>query len=152
MTGIPRRATLDDLEVLLEGNLRMAAETESLALDPDVVRAGIAALLEGRQPGRYYLVEVEDRPGQPAAQLLITYEWSDWRNGRVWWIQSVYTWPEVRGQGVFRRLFEAVERDARDAGAVGIRLYVDRSNDTAQQVYRRLGMDGDHYRLFELMF
>ena len=146
---MPRIATLDDLETLVEGNLRIASETESLELDADVVRRGVAAALEGRAAGRYY---IEERDGRPAAQLLITYEWSDWRNGTVWWIQSVYTWPEARGQGAFRRLFEAVEREARAAGAVGLRLYVDRTNTRAQAVYGRLGMDGDHYRVFERMF
>ena len=90
--------------------------------------------------------------GAVVGQLMITTEWSDWRNGAVWWIQSVYVWPEARGLGVFRALYEAVCTRAVSAGAAGVRLYVDTQNIRAQAVYTRLGMNGDHYRVFEAMF
>lgn len=144
-----RLATLDDVETLVEGNLRIAEETESLTLDPDVVRRGVTTVLEGGAAGRYYVVELD---GKVAAQIMLTYEWSDWRNGNVWWIQSVYTWPAARGQGLFRRLFDEVEKAARAEGAVGLRLYVDQTNARAQAIYAKVGMDGEHYRVFEKMF
>lgn len=144
-----RPATLADLEFLVSGNLEMALETEKLTLDEDVVRAGVRALLEGRQPGRYYVAEVD---GFGAGQLLVTFEWSDWRNKVVWWVQSVYTVPETRKKGVYRALYTHVRNEAKAAGAGGLRLYVDTRNTRAQQVYATLGMNGDHYRVFEDMF
>jgi len=83
---------------------------------------------------------------------MITFEWSDWRNRMVWWIQSVYVVPDARGRGVFRALYDALRREAQAAGAGGLRLYVDTTNTRAQAVYRALGMNGDHYRVFEEMF
>jgi ribosomal protein S18 acetylase RimI-like enzyme len=144
-----RPATLTDLEVLVAFNRAMAAETEGLELDPGVVREGVAAVLEGRAPGLYRVVE---DGGEVVGQLLVTFEWSDWRARMVWWIQSVHVEPRARRRGHFRRLHDAVVDEARAAGAAGVRLYVDARNGTAQEVYRRLGMDGDHYRVFERMF
>jgi len=144
-----REATLHDLEALIEGNAAMAVETEHLHLDPSTLRAGVAALLEGRAPGTYRVCEIE---GRVVGQILVTYEWSDWRNRTVWWIQSVYVQPEFRGRGVYRSLYAAVVEAARAAGAAGLRLYVDARNARAQAVYTALGMNGDHYRVFESMF
>ena len=144
-----REATLQDLDALVEGNAAMAVETERLQLDRAVLRAGVAALLEGRAPGTYRVCEVE---GRVVGQILVTYEWSDWRNRTVWWIQSVYVQPEFRGRGVYRHLYAAVVESARVAGAAGLRLYVDARNTRAQAVYTALGMNGDHYRVFESMF
>ena len=144
-----RPARRDDLETLVAGNMAMARETERVRLDAGVLRAGVAAVLEDRAPGAYWVVE-ED--GAVRAQLLLTYEWSDWRNRTVWWIQSVWVEPEWRGRGLFRQLYEAVRDAARAAGAGGLRLYVDASNSRAQAVYTALGMNGDHYRVFEDMF
>jgi ribosomal protein S18 acetylase RimI-like enzyme len=95
---------------------------------------------------------VAERAGRPVGQLLITFEWSDWRNRMVWWIQSVYVVPDARRHGVFRALFDTARREAHAAGAGGLRLYVDVSNTRAQAVYTALGMNGDHYRVFEDMF
>lgn len=144
-----REATSRDLDALLEGNAAMAIETEGLHLDRDTLRAGIAALLEGRAPGTYRVCEID---GRVVGQILVTYEWSDWRNRTVWWIQSVYVQPEFRGRGVYRNLYAAVAGAARAAGAAGLRLYVDARNHRAQAVYAALGMNGDHYRVFEFMF
>jgi ribosomal protein S18 acetylase RimI-like enzyme len=144
-----RRATLADLDVIVAGNLSMAEETENVRLDLAVLRQGVLALLEDRAPGRYWVAE---RLGEVVGQLLITYEWSDWRNRMVWWIQSVHVAPAARRHGVFRALYAFARREARTAGAGGLRLYVDVTNTRAQAVYSALGMNGDHYRVFEEMF
>jgi GNAT superfamily N-acetyltransferase len=144
-----RSARSDDLDALIAGNVALARETESVTLDVDTLREGIRALLEGRAPGKYWVVEQD---GRVVGQLLITFEWSDWRNRMVWWIQSVYVLPDARGAGVFRTLFDATRREAQAAGAGGLRLYVDNTNTKAQNVYAALGMNGNHYRVFEDMF
>ncbi len=144
-----RAATLADLDRLVEGNLAMARETEGLTLDPSVLRAGVEAILSGAAPGFYRVLEEE---GQVVAQLMVTFEWSDWRARTVWWLQSVYVWPHARGRKLFTRLFRALELEAGEAGAAGLRLYVDERNARAREVYRALGMDGEHYRVFETMF
>lgn len=144
-----RQATPADLEVLVAGNLAMALETESVQLDPETVRAGVGALLAGRAPGTYWIA---GSATESLGQLMITYEWSDWRNAPVWWVQSVYVQPAARGQGVYRSLYRHVRAAAQQAGAAGIRLYVDTTNTRAQSVYTALGMNGGHYRVFEDMF
>ena len=144
-----REATREDLDTLVHGNIAMARETEDIDLDPQRIVPGVRAVLEGRQPGRYYVWE---EGGEVLAQLMITYEWSDWRNGMVWWIQSVYVPPPARGRGLFRQLYAQVRQEARREGAAGLRLYVDTRNGAAQKVYAALGMNGDHYRVFEDMF
>ena len=144
-----RAAGLGDLDVLVAGNLALAKETERVRLDADTLRQGIRALLESREPGQYWVAELE---GRVVGQLLITFEWSDWRNRMVWWIQSVYVMPNVRGRGVLRTLYDATRREALASGSGGLRLYVDTTNVRAQKVYAALGMSGDHYRVFEEMF
>jgi ribosomal protein S18 acetylase RimI-like enzyme len=144
-----RPATPADVEFLVDGNIELALHTEGVRLDPSTLRAGVSALLEGRAPGRYWIAE---REGIPVGQLLITYEWSDWRNRMVWWIQSVHVSPAARRDGVFRALYQHVRAEAQAAGAGGLRLYVDTTNTRAQQVYAAMGMNGDHYRVFEDMF
>lgn len=143
-----RRGTLQDIDVLVSGNTAMARETEELSLDLATLRAGVGAVLRGQADGHYYLAE--DQQGI-AGQLMITREWSDWRNAWVWWIQSVYVWPASRRRGVYAALYQRVLQDGALAGAAGVRLYVDERNSKAQQVYASLGMDGDHYRVFEHM-
>ena len=144
-----RPASSNDLDFIVSGNLALALETESLTLDVEVLRVGVGALLHGQVPGRYYVAE---RDGVPVGQTLITFEWSDWRNRMVWWIQSVYVVPDARQHGVFRAIYAYLRREAQTAGAGGIRLYVDTTNTRAQRVYASLGMNGDHYRVFEDMF
>lgn len=143
-----RPAVLDDLDFIVGGNLAMARETEGLALDQATVREGVRALLDRRAPGSYWVAEAD---GARVGQLLITFEWSDWRNRMIWWIQSVHVIPEARRHGVFRALYAHVRAEAMAAGACGLRLYVDVSNTVAQRVYAALGMNGDHYRVFEDM-
>lgn len=144
-----RAATADDLEPIVTGNLKLAEESEAVRLDASTLRDGVRALLDGRAPGHYWVAEDD---GRVVGQLLITYEWSDWRNCLVWWVQSVYVHPEVRKRGVFRSLYDHVREQAQTAGAGGLRLYVHTDNTRAQAVYAALGMNGDHYRVFEDMF
>jgi GNAT superfamily N-acetyltransferase len=144
-----RPAALSDLDFIVSGNLALARETEEVALDAGVLRAGVQALLQQRVPGAYWVAEID---GVVVGQVMITFEWSDWRNRMVWWIQSVYVAPDARRHGVFRALYDHVRHEAKTAGAGGLRLYVDTRNTRAQQVYAALGMNGDHYRVFEAMF
>ncbi len=138
-----------DLETVVSFNQAMARETEDLELDSARLQEGVQAVLEGRVPAFYRLLEQD---GRVIGQLMITLEWSDWRNRQVWWIQSVYLMPEARGRGHFRRLYETMQEEARTAGAAGLRLYVDRRNVAAQAVYHALGMDGAHYQVFEALW
>ena len=127
----------------------MARETEELELDAEVLSAGVQRLFTDRSLGRYFVAEAE---GKPVASLMITYEWSDWRNGLVWWIQSVYVSLEHRRRGIYAGLYQHVKTMVEaDPSIRGIRLYVDNRNKPAQDVYTRLGMSGEHYRVFEWM-
>jgi GNAT superfamily N-acetyltransferase len=144
-----RPATPGYLDAIVLGNMNLAEESEQVRLDQATLRPGVAALLEGRAPGRYWVAELE---GKVVGQLLITYEWSDWRNCMVWWIQSVYVAQQARRTGVLTTLYHHVRKEAEAAGAGGLRLYVDNTNTRAQSAYAALGMKGDHYRVFEDMF
>src|SRR5580765_4647905 len=127
-----RPAHAGDLVALVAGNAALAEESEQLRLDLHTLRQGIVALLESRVPGRYWVAELD---GRFVGQLLVTYEWSDWRNRMVWWIQSVYVVPDARRSGVLRELYATARREAQAAGAGGLRLYVDTTNTRAQAVY-----------------
>jgi GNAT superfamily N-acetyltransferase len=144
-----RAARASDLDVIAAGNAAMALETEQLHLDPATLSAGVSAVLDGRAPGQYWVAE---HAGRVVGQLLITYEWSDWRNRLVWWIQSVHVDASARRLGVFRALYAHARQEALASGAGGLRLYVDETNTRAQAVYAALGMLGGHYRVFEDMF
>ena len=147
LPAVVRAATPADVEFLVDGNTRMALETENLELDRGRLRAGVEAVFGDAGRGFYLIAEVD---GERAGQMMITYEWSDWRNGVFWWIQSVYTVPEMRGRGAFRALYAAVEEMARERGGVcGLRLYVEAHNEAAQATYRRCGMSETVYRMFE---
>jgi GNAT superfamily N-acetyltransferase len=142
-----REAEPLDCEVLVAFAAEMARETEGKDLDTTTLRTGIAALLADASKGRTWLLE-ED--GVPVATLSLTTEWSDWRNGWFWWIQSVYVRPASRGRGHYRRLHEFVVAEAgKHQDVYGLRLYVERENHGAQATYRALGMEETHYRLFE---
>jgi GNAT superfamily N-acetyltransferase len=149
MTAITvRPATLEDVEFLVSGNARMALETETRILDAHTLRAGVCAIFDDPARGFYLIAEID---GQPAGQMMITYEWSDWRNGAFWWIQSVYTLPELRGCGVFKALYAHVDSVARQrADVCGLRLYVGVHNQRAQAAYLRCGMNEAIYRMFEI--
>ena len=141
-----RTARADDLETLVEFNAAMARETEDKTLDPAMLRAGVARVLAEPARGFYLVAECG---GTAAGCLMVTFEWSDWRNGDWWWLQSVYVMPGHRRHGVFRALYAEVERRAAaHANVVGIRLYVERENARAQRTYHALGMREDHYRMY----
>ncbi len=145
-----RLARREDCDLLAAGNAAMALETEGRRLDPATVAAGTRAVVENPDLG-FYLVAEED--GRYVGQLMVTYEWSDWRNGRFWWIQSVYTSPARRRRGVFHTLYRWLAQEARArAGVCGLRLYVDQGNDTARRTYAALGMSRCHYDMFEVDF
>ena len=145
-----RPATRADIPTIVSFNIGIAAETEDHQLDPDIVTPGVTRFFDDSAYGFYTVAESES--GDVIGCLLITYEWSDWRNGLFWWIQSVYVWPQHRRSGCYRRLYAAVKEEARAAGAAGLRLYVDSRNERAQATYAALGMDGEHYRVFEFLF
>jgi GNAT superfamily N-acetyltransferase len=127
----------------------MALETERKVLDRERLTRGVMAVLDDATKG-FYLV-AEDASGEVIGQLMVTFEWSDWRDGVFWWIQSVYVVPEARRTGVYRALYERVLRLAADDGGVcGVRLYVERENEPAMSTYRALGMARAHYEMFEL--
>jgi GNAT superfamily N-acetyltransferase len=142
-----RPATQQDLQALIDNNQAMAWETEQRRLDDDTLSKGVAALLADRHKGFYLVAELG---GAVAGSLMVTSEWSDWRNGEMWWFQSVYVLPAFRGQGVFTALFRAVEALARERGVHELRLYVERENAQAQKVYGALGMAQSHYDMWEM--
>ena len=136
---------------IASNNAAMALETEGRRLDLDRLGRGVSLLLEDRSKG-FYLV-AEDESGEVVGQLMVTYEWSDWRAGTFWWIQSVYVAPHARRTGVYRALYEHLLQMAReDGGVCGIRLYVERENERAMTTYRALGMARAHYEMFEVDF
>ncbi len=144
-----RTAKVSDIPFLVDCNAAMASETEHKTLDRAVLTRGTQAVFDDPRRGFYLIAE---RDGEPAGCLLITYEWSDWRNGDWWWFQSVYVAPAARRGGVFRALYAEVERRARAAGAVGLRLYVERDNARAQQTYASLGMEEEAYKMLRRGF
>lgn len=145
-----RLASAADVETLAAYNAAMARETEDLELDLERLSSGVAAVVADPSKG-FYLVAQED--GALTGQLLITYEWSDWRNGVFWWVQSVYVRPESRGRGVYSSLYRDAVRRARQAGDVcGLRLYVERENRRAQATYQKLGMRPTVYEMYETDF
>lgn len=144
-----RDATVADLPFLVASARAMALETEAKPLAEAVVTAGVAGLLACADRGFYLVAE---RMQQPVGTLMVTYEWSDWRNGDFWWIQSVYVIAGARRGGVFRTLHAETARRARAAGAVGLRLYVEQDNARAQATYAALGMGRTHYALYEALF
>ena len=142
-----RRATLRDAPALIAFNRAMALETERKLLLAKVIGAGVRGLLRRPDSGFYTVAEI-DR--QVIAALMVTREWSDWRNGDFWWIQSVYVRPEHRRRGVYRRMYAHLRRLAAASRAVvGFRLYVERNNRRAQTTYRASGMERTHYLVYE---
>ena len=149
MTITIRDAVSDDVTAIALYNAAMALETEDKALDLEVLTAGVRSLLEDENRGRYWVAESD---GNPIGQVMITREWSDWRNAWFWWLQSVYIAPDFRRRGVFRALYEHVREQARMANACGLRLYVEHHNTAAADTYRALGMVDAGYAMLELTF
>jgi ribosomal protein S18 acetylase RimI-like enzyme len=142
-----RLAKKDDIQALVGFNQAMALETEAKNLEASVLTPGVAAVFEDANKGFY--VVAEDN-GSVVGGLLITYEWSDWRNKWFWWIQSVYILPEFRGRSIYRGMYAFVKQLAEERGGVcGFRLYVEKVNLHAQKVYEQLGMHESHYLAYE---
>ena len=142
-----RAATPADVFDLVNWNKAMAWETEHKRLDPEVLRRGVEGVLEQPRRGFYLVAE---SAGAAVGSLLVTFEWSDWRDGDFWWIQSVYVDPGARRGGVFRALYAEVAQRAAAAGAVGLRLYVETENRRARSTYEGLGMERCHYFMYEM--
>ena len=144
-----REASPADAGIIAGYNRDMAVETEGKTLDPGLIGPGVTALLEDASKGRYWVAVDNERA---VGQLMVTYEWSDWRNGNIWWIQSVYVHPEWRRHGVFRALYQHVQSLAASTpGVIGLRLYVETGNTRAQQTYAALGMVNPNYLVMEAM-
>ena len=144
-----RKGEDSDRDAIARFQVAMAWETESYKLDYETVLKGVGAVLKNEKLGAYYVAVIDN---QVVGSLLTTYEWSDWRNGTVLWIQSVFIVPGFRKSGVYNQLYSTIKNivDA-DSSLKGIRLYVDESNTRAREVYTRLGMNGEHYRVYEWM-
>jgi GNAT superfamily N-acetyltransferase len=144
-----RVATIHDLAVLIDFQQKLAFESEGVTLDLEKLTLGMKRLLTDASKGVYYVVQ---DAGQPIGCHLITYEWSDWRNGMVWWLQSVYVGQDYRSKGVFRLMYDNIIRMINaDPELIGLRLYVDKSNTKAMKVYEAMGMNGEHYTVYEWM-
>ena len=147
MTVVIRDATPADHSLIVDFNARLADETEGKILNRSLLTPGVSAILADRDKGRYWIAMVD---GEAAGQIMVTYEWSDWRNGMLWWIQSVYIRSEFRRRGVFSALYGHVESLVKaDPAACGIRLYVEKSNLRAQDTYRNLGFTEPGYLVME---
>lgn len=142
-----RRATIDDAAALAKFNIKNALETEAIELIPEVATAGVKSMISNPQMGFYLVVEDD---GMLQASLMITTEWSDWRNGLFWWVQSVYVNQQYRRQGLYRKLYQRVKTLAEaEDNVCGFRLYVEHDNHVAQETYRSLNMEETSYKLFE---
>jgi len=145
-----RKATISDLPVIVDFMLKMAKETEDIILSSAILSPGIESGLKNSNKAEYFIAEID---GKIAGSLMITKEWSDWRNAWVLWIQSVYTVKKYRRMGVYKALYNFIEKKVEKSQEYcGIRLYVDSTNRTAIKVYNKLGMNGNHYKLFERMY
>jgi len=143
-----RKANQSDADAIIDFQLKMARETEELELNKATVTKGVNAVFEDRSRGQYFVAEDE---GKVIASLLITFEWSDWRNCNVWWFQSVYVLPEYRRRGIFRKMYNLIKSLAGAEDAGGLRLYVETKNIRARKTYEALGMSSEHYAFYEWM-
>jgi GNAT superfamily N-acetyltransferase len=144
---IIRKATINDIDQIAQFQLNMASETESIELHKPTVIKGVSAVLKDVSKGQYYVAEINKTV---VASLLTTFEWSDWRNGTILWIQSVFVLPDFRRKGVYRNMYAHIKQLVlENQNLNGIRLYADKSNLPAQKTYQNLGMSPDHYVTFE---
>lgn len=143
-----RKATTEDASVIIDFQKKMAWETEQMILVPEIIFDGVNAVFADSSRGQYWVAEND---GKVIASLLITYEWSDWRNSNVWWFQSVYVLPEYRRTGIFKSMYRHIKEEAYKSGIAGLRLYVEMNNTGAQNTYEVLGMKSQHYKMYEWM-
>ncbi len=144
-----REANPKDHSSIVAFQLEMAIETEGFALDKDTVEKGVLRIFDEPFRGKYFVAETDKIL---CGSLLIVKEWSDWRNGDVWWIHSVYVPPEMRKAKVFSQMYEYIKAQVnKDENIKGLRLYVEKKNSIAQKAYERLGMKSDHYHMYEWM-
>jgi ribosomal protein S18 acetylase RimI-like enzyme len=143
-----RKATPGDAPGIISFQQAMAMETEGMELKTDLITSGVMAVFNDPAKGQYY---VADDSGRVVASLMITYEWSDWRNASIWWFQSVYVIPEYRRKGIFRMMYDHIRKEGMSCGIAGLRLYVESENVRARKTYEAMGMNGNHYRTFEWM-
>jgi len=142
-----REANSKDIDTIAHFQVEMALKTENCQLNLTTVTSGVTAVIAKKSLGKYFIVEDQ---GKTIASLLITYEWSDWRNAMIWWIQSVFVIKEYRRKGIFTKLYRHIKNQVlKDNNIGGIRLYVDKTNINAQKTYHKVGMNGEHYQLFE---
>lgn len=144
-----RSAAIEDAATIALFNTEMAYETERVILNKEILLRGVEAIIRDPLKGLYFLAVMD---GAVVGQTLVTYEWSDWRNGLWWWIQSVYVQPGYRKQGIYRSLHHHIEQEAHKAGCIGLRLYVEKENNTAQSAYVNMGMKESPYLIFEQKF
>ena len=144
-----RKAKPSDKSSIAGFQIAMASETEDIKLDPLTVDKGVEAVFNDPSKGIYFVAESN---GKVIGSLMVTFEWSDWRNGNVWWIQSVYIKPEFRRMGIYSKMYSHVKDIVlKDKNLRGLRLYADKTNGVAQKAYHKLGMDSNHYAMFEWM-
>jgi ribosomal protein S18 acetylase RimI-like enzyme len=142
-----RNAKPKDIEIIAEYNIKMALETENKYLDKEIIIAGVSSIINDSSKGMYWVMEMNKII---IGQLMVTYEWSDWRNGMMWWIQSVYVPKEQRRQGVYSQMYNnLLELAQLDSECCGIRLYVEKENKKAQKTYKKLGMKNAGYEIME---
>jgi GNAT superfamily N-acetyltransferase len=141
-----RKAGIEDSSTIIGFQLKLAWETEQKRLADKTIMNGVTGVFNNPSRGQYYVAESN---GMMVASLLITYEWSDWRNADVWWFQSVYVLPDYRRKGIFREMYAFIRREADIKGAAGLRLYVESNNTAAMKTYEALGMSNEHYRMYE---
>ena len=143
-----RKAHPDDAPAIIAYQQAMALETEGIELKRELITNGVMAVFRDSNKGEYYVAEEN---GAVVASLMITFEWSDWRNANIWWFQSVYVIPEYRRRGIFRMMYDHVKKEGIEQGIAGLRLYVESENTRAQKTYEAMGMDGAHYKTYEWM-
>jgi len=143
-----RKARTSDAQSIIDFQQKMAWETENMHLPAETVTKGVNGVFEEPSRGEYFVAEYD---GRVVASLLITYEWSDWRNCNVWWFQSVYVVPECRRQGIFRKMYSHIRTLVEELKIAGLRLYVETKNERAQKTYEAMGMSSEHYLFYEWM-
>ena len=141
-----RKARTEDADSIIDFQQKMAWETEKISLVPEIITRGVNSVFANPFYGEYWVAEEDN---SVVASLLITYEWSDWRNSNVWWFQSVYVMPAFRRKGIFRSIYSHIKKEADRQGVAGLRLYVESNNTEAKKTYEALGMKSGHYLMYE---